>query len=474
MKFVGLIFCFLNIITVSAQSVTDLQSRIDRLLNEEFYQGAAVGISVYDLTANKVLYQKNEKKLCRPASNMKLLTSAAALHYLTPAYMFATHLWYTGNIDDSGCLQGNIYMEGGFDPMLSSTDLDTMMSFLRKKGINSIRGTLFIDVSMADAVYWGKAWSWDDDLEAFQPYLSPLPINKGVVKLKVIPEQPGSAPLIKVDPVSSFIRVENDATTVWKNTEPTKKTLRFSRDCDGVCNTIVVSGTIAAASNSYETTISLQYPQGYISTLFMEKIFEQFPTSQLNYGGLSEVPAKAQNAGFVTHSLVEVMRQTNKESDNLNAEMFLYALGHQYRDRPSSTDKGIEMLQEMFSLAGLDPKKYSIVDGSGLSNQNYVSPELMVSVLKYMCTSADFDIFKNSLPVAGVDGTLAHRLQSPGTYRKVFAKTGSITGVSTLSGYLSTRDGHMLAFSIMIQNFVEKTSYVATHYVDKLCEALVK
>ncbi len=465
----GLI-CILFYATTAAAQPVSLQKRIDQLLNDKFYQSASAGVCVYDLTDGKSLYRHNEKRLCRPASNMKLLTSAAALQFLTSTYEFRTELFHTGTIDANGKLQGNIYLAGGFDPELSSADLDTLVSRLKKAGINDIEGNVYVDVSPGDDVFWGKAWLWDDDLEAFQPYLSPLPINKGVVKLKIIPASPSRPPIIKTDPESSFIRVVNRATTVWKSPEPAKKTIRIGRDCDDKNNRITVSGTIAASSKPYETSVSLKNPNEYALTLFHEKVSARYPESQPVCGGLSEVPVGAQNIGYIKRSLPEVIYRLNKESDNLNAEMLLYALGYRPGNKPSSAEKGIESIQQFIAQLGFDPKQYGIVDGSGLSNQNYLSPELLTTLLTYMYRSPDFEIFKNSLPVAGKDGTLAGRMKGV----TVSAKTGSMTGVCALSGYVTARNGHLLAFSVMIQNFTEKASYVATHYVDQLCEALAE
>ena len=466
---------FLYTATVAAQSApATLQNRIDRLLGNDFFQRATVGVSVYDLTDQKPMYAFNEKRLCRPASNMKLLTSAAALSVLTPDYIFKTGLYYTGTVDETGRLLGDIYLSGGFDPELKSSDLDSLILLVKKAGINNIEGNLYLDASMADSVFWGKAWSWDDDMEAFQPYLSPIPLNKGVMKLKVIPASPGRAPIISTDPKSSFIQVVNRATTVWKSSEPPKKSLRFSREYNGRSNQITVSGTIAASAGTYTTTISLKKPYGYALTVFSEKMTEQFPESNIRVIGLGRVPADAKNLGFATHTIAEVIRQLNKDSDNLNAEMLLYTLGYQQGSVPSSTEKGIAAAHQLIEQLGFNPKAYSVVDGSGLSNQNYLSPELLVAVLKYMHQSSDFDMFRKSLPISGEDGTLTHRMKGSSAYRKVTAKTGSLTGVSALSGYITDRNGHLLAFSIMIQNFTERTSYVSVNYIDKICEILAE
>ena len=470
-----LLCTLLYVTTVAAQQTpATLQDRLNRLLADDFYQRATAGVMVYDLTDQKMLYACNEKRLCRPASNMKLVTSAAALSVLTSEYSFKTGVYYTGIVDESGQLRGDIYLKGGFDPELTSANLDTLIVMMKKSGIQNVDGNLYLDVSMADSVFWGKAWSWDDDMEAYQPYLSPIPLNKGVAKLKVTPASPGHAPVIRTDPESSFIQVVNRATTVQRSAEPPRNTLRFSRDFIDGYNRITVSGTIPASANAYETMISLKNPRSYALTLFAEKISKQFTGSNIRIAGTMRVPDDAQNLACVSHDIAQVVKYLNKESDNLNAEMLLYALGNIQDTVPSSTETGIAVVQQFMEQVGHPPTTYRMVDGSGLSNQNYLTPNLLVDLLKYMYQSSHFDLFRQSLPIAGVDGTLAHRMKNSPAYQKVTAKTGTLTSVTTLSGYATARNGHLLAFSIMIQNFVEKTSYVTVNYVDKICAVLVE
>ncbi|MDR1865729.1 MAG: D-alanyl-D-alanine carboxypeptidase/D-alanyl-D-alanine-endopeptidase [Bacteroidales bacterium] len=463
----------LYLLTTAAVGQTALQSNLDRLLDDGFYQTATVGISVYDLTEGRTLYNRNERHLCRPASNMKLLTSAAALHFLGSSHEFRTCLLRTGTVDDAGCLHGNLYLIGGFDPEFSSSGLDTMILMLQKAGISRFEGKVHTDVSMFDGVQWGKGWSWDDDMEAFQPYLSPLPLNKGVVKLKTLPAAPGHAPVILTEPGSDFIRIENNAATVWQSPDPARKTLHFSRTFDGSHNTIAVSGTIAAKAQAYETAISLQSPEMYIETVFREKLSEQLPGSRPESGGRLVPPAAADTVGYVRHGIWEVIRQMNKESDNLNAEMLLYALGRQCCGDPASTEKGVEQLRQMLRQLGLNPEHYSIVDGSGLSHQNYLTPEVMIAILKHLYATQEYEPFKLSLPEAGMDGTLKNRMKKTPAYRKVFAKTGSLTGISALSGYMEAPNGHLLAFSVMVQNFVEKNAFVNANHIDKICDRIL-
>jgi len=268
--------------------------------------------------------------------------------------------------------------------------------------------------------------------------------------------------------------VVNRATTVRSSAEPTRSTLIISRDFIDNSNRITVSGAISAAAGAYSTSVTLQNPRGYALTLFSEKLSEQFPESDIRVAGAMRKPADAQNIGYATRSMAEVLRPVNKNSDNLNAEMLLYVLGHQQNSEPSTAEKGIAVVQRFMERLGHQPDSYRMVDGSGLSNQNYLSPEQLVDVLKHMHQTPHFEMFRQSMAIAGVDGTLASRMRNTAAHRRVHAKTGSLTGVSTLAGYATASNGNTLAFAIMVQNFTERAAFVATNYIDRICAALAK
>ena len=467
-------FIYVSSVVGQPASAT-LQERLDNLLRDDFYQYATAGVAVYDLTDQKMLYVHNEKRLARPASNMKILTSAAALSQLTSRYTFRTGLYYTGSIDSAGRLLGDVYLKGGFDPELRSADLDRFIARMKTAGIKSIEGNLFLDVSMGDSTFWGKAWSWDDDMEAYQPYLSPMPLNKGIARIRVTPAvSAGQAPAIRTEPESSFIQIINRSTTVQRSSEPPQSSLRFSRELVEGNNRIDISGVIASSAGTYDRRISLKNPNNYVLTIFFEKMMLEFPESNIQTCRLSVVPENAVNIGYVTRNIADVINPVNKDSDNLNAEMLLYALGYFHDSEQSSTEKGIAAVQQMMSQLGFQPNSYRMVDGSGLSNQNYLSPEIIIAVLRHMHQSSEFEIFRQSLPVAGVDGTLSNRMRNTAAHRNATAKTGSLTSVSALSGYVTAKNGNLLAFSILVQNFVDRAAAVSVNYIDKICVALAE
>jgi D-alanyl-D-alanine carboxypeptidase/D-alanyl-D-alanine-endopeptidase (penicillin-binding protein 4) len=168
-----------------------------------------------------------------------------------------------------------------------------------------------------------------------------------------------------------------------------------------------------------------------------------------------------------------VIVQTNKVSDNLYAELILRALASKYFGRHATAQNGIAMIDSLISLAGLKAKDYRLVDGSGLSFYNLVSPQLILNVLKYVYYQQPkiFQRLYDSFPISGIDGTLSNRMKNTNVARKVHAKTGGLSGVSTLSGYIQSKNNHIIAFSIMIQNYVGSAER-ARQIQDSLCEII--
>ena len=175
----------------------------------------------------------------------------------------------------------------------------------------------------------------------------------------------------------------------------------------------------------------------------------------------------------VSRPLSEIVIPLNKRSINLYAEMILYAMAEKYYGKPAAAKNGIKVINNFISLIGMSPEKYRLVDGSGLSHYNLVSAELILEALKYIYYSEpdSYKILVESFPVAGIDGTLEKRMKGSTAEKNVEAKTGTISGVSALSGYITTRSRKLIAFSILMENFVNNTS-TARNFQDEICNIL--
>ena len=342
-----------------------IQARLDSLCQLPLFETTQLGLYVFDLTENQPLYALNAAQRMRPASTEKLITSISCLHYLGGDYNFKTDLRVKGTIAN-GTLQGDVYIVGGMDPLLSPSDLNTMAKALRSAGINSITGNMYTDLSMKDDLPYGWGWCWDDD---YGP-LSALMVN-----------------------------AKDDFNSEW-NRALTRAGVKRSR--------------VAARQQ--------------------------------------QAPADSRSVLCITHTIDEILQPILKNSHNIFAECLFYQLAAYSGQKNAGRKQAAKLIYDLIEELGLDPAPYQIADGSGLSLYNYVSPELLVCLLNYAFSKPEiYQHLYPALPIAGVDGTLSNRMQDTPAYNNVRAKTGTVTGISSLAGYLTTRNGHVLSFCIINQ-----------------------
>ena len=453
---------------------SSIQEKLDKILSNSFFESTLAAVDVYDLTGKEIIYQKNNRYLLHPASNMKILTSAAGLVFLGPDYNFETTFYYKGDIDD-GILDGDLYVVGGFDPAFSIQDLDYFIDAIDSLGIKKIKGNIFADVSRMDTMYWGEGWMWDDDPSTDSPYLSSLNINYNSVEVFLLGTEPGRKAQIILNPYSKYFNVYNEAVTVSPDED---NSYSITRDWMNKKNTVVAKGKVKKGrmitGDEEPQSLNVFRPDLYFLTLFKETLQRK----GIKVEGKSDnfwLPYDAIYLRTISRPFAEIIIPLDKKSINLIAEMVLYALAEKYYGKPATAKNGIKVINNFISLIGMSPEKYNLVDGSGLSHYNLVSAELILEVLKYMYYSEPglYKVLVESFPIAGVDGTLAKRMNGTSAENNVKAKTGTITGVSALSGYITSRSGKLIAFSILIENFARGTS-TARNFQDEICKILVE
>ena len=468
--------------------VKPLSARIDALIEHKLPAGSNVGISVYDLTAGKPLYGYQADKLSRPASTMKLLTTITALSRPEAAEPFRTEVWYRGTIERD-TLQGDMYVIGGFDPEFDEEALDSLVAAVARFPFSVIKGKVYGDVSMKDSLYWGSGWLWDDTPYSFQPYLSPLMLNKGVVTVIATPGERGDSAHLECTPVSSYYTLTNKT----RSRTPSAGRFRVGRDWLVNGNNIIVTGSVDARRTG---TVNIFSSQDFFMHTFMERLqargirciptagaeSEAFETvvkpsavaSSYLFGEFRRDSLSVRMAFYET-PVQDVVKQIMKESDNLNAEAMLCRLGVQSSGKKRvSAEDGLSAVRMLIKKLGHNPDRYNLADGCGLSNYNYISPELLVSFLRYAYSRTDvFRKLYKALPIGGVDGTLEFRMKK-GTpsHRNVHAKTGSFTAVNCLAGYLKARNGHEIAFAVMNQNALSGRE--ARAFQDAVCDEVIR
>ena len=437
-------------VTVWGQNtaVKGLSSRLDTLIKYQLPVGSNVGISIYDLTDGKPLYTYQADKLSRPASTMKLLTTITALAHPDADDPFKTEVWYQGVIEQD-TLKGDLYVVGGYDPEFDDEALDSLVNAVSRFPFSVISGHVYGDVSMKDSIYWGSGWAWDDTPASYQPYLSPLMLNKGLVTVTASPGERGHLASLDCVPASSYYTVTNET----KSRTPAAGRFGVSRDWLQNGNNVVVKGNVESKRIG---TVNIYSSQDFFMHTFLERLRAKGIScpDDYSFNELLKDSVSVQMALFET-STQDVVNEIMKESDNLNAQALLCRLGAQSTGKKRISDEdGLSAIRKQVKALGEDVGRYNLADGCGLSNYNYISPDLLVSFLKFAYSRTDvFQKLYKALPIGGVDGTLKYRMKrGTPSYKNVHAKTGSFTAINCLAGYLRMANGHEVAFAIMNQN----------------------
>lgn len=448
-----------------------LTAKLNQLLTDEFLQSSLIALDIYDLTEQEYVFRTNQKMLLRPASNMKLFTSITSLLSLGVDYEFITSLYYDGEIIGN-TLFGNLYIEGGCDPEFKTEDLSNFISALRNLNINSINGNIYADLSFKDSLYWGAGWMWDDDPSTDAPYLSALNINGNSISVSLRPGNVGQKAEVILIPGTEFFKINNQTITVLTKQE---ENYFITRDWFNRKNEIVVKGRVSLGKDNIvkgDMQLNVINPELYFLTLFKESLIKN-GISVAGETGIRSLPLINKYITSFTTPLLSVLKNVNKNSNNLSAEMVLLAMAERYYGRPANAENGVKIINEYLLLFGHNPDNYRIVDGSGVSYYNLVSAELITDMLKFLYYShpAIYKLLLETLPIAGLDGTLEKRMSGSSASNNVRAKTGTLSGINALSGYLTAANGNTLAFSILIQNHV-KNSVKARQLQDEICKIL--
>ncbi len=379
--FFSLIFC----LSVPSMAQDSLRYKLDSLLRDPLFETTQVGLMVYDLDADTILFQHQARQLMRPASAMKLLTAITALDLLGGAYEYETRFLYTGSIVDS-VLTGNLYCVGGFDPSLTQDDVAVMAESIRQAGVHKIVGDIVADKLMKEMLDYGEGWCWDDD----NPMLIPLTIGRKDI---------------------------------------------------------------------------------FLTTFQQELEHQGINIDEANLVDNGVMPSGARSLSTFTHSIDDILNHMMKESDNFYAESMFYQTAASCGRRPAKASDARALTKQFIKRIGFGGQPYKIADGSGLSLYNYISAELLVGLLRYAHSKTEIiEHLLPALPIAGVDGTLKKRMTKGSTYGNVMAKTGTVTGISSLAGYLTTADGRQLCFAIINQGVMRNKD--GRDFQDRVCAVL--
>ncbi|MBO4210457.1 D-alanyl-D-alanine carboxypeptidase/D-alanyl-D-alanine endopeptidase, partial [Micromonospora echinofusca] len=440
-------------------ALVQLTATLDNLLADARLTGAQAGVVVADASTGRALYSRNGDRRLIPASNTKLLTAAAALELLGPDHRFSTDVHLAGT-RRAGLVDGDLYLRGGGDPTMLAADYDRLAADVAGSGVRVVTGNLVADDTRYDTTRLGPDWTWDDESYYYAAQVSALTVapdtdyDAGNVIVAAAPAgTTGAPPVVTLTPATGYVRIDNRATTVA--TGPT--TVSFERTHG--TNTIVVTGQIALGAAAESDWMTVWEPTGYAADVFRSAL-RRHGVQVLGRTVLGRTtPADARAvARHDSMPLAELMVPFMKLSNNGHAEVLTKEIGRVVAGA-GTWPAGIAAINGYVARAGMDTATLRQRDGSGLSRRNLVPPTEFVDLLVAVRAEPWFDTWYRALPIAGnperfVGGTLRSRMRGTAAANNVHAKTGSLTGVSGLSGYVTDADGRLLAFSIVLNNYL--------------------
>ncbi|WP_088316960.1 D-alanyl-D-alanine carboxypeptidase/D-alanyl-D-alanine-endopeptidase [Kineosporia sp. R_H_3] len=443
-----------------AAQIAGLATTIDGILADGRLAGSQKRVVVKDAVTGEVLYNRNGTLRGNPASNEKLFTSAAAMDLLGPAFRFTTSVSRTGTVA-GGRLTGNLYLRGTGDPTTLASDYDRLAGAVAAAGITSVSGFLGVDDTAFDAVRLGPAWSWDNEPYAYSAQVSALTIapdtdyDAGAVAVTVRPAARGSRPTVSFVPASTRYTVVNRATT---GAAGSGRTLRVVRAHGS--NRFVVTGSVPAGGVASRRLLSVWDPSYVAADVFRAALAKRgirFSAAPVLRRATTPTTA-TRIATDSSVTLATLLTKFLKLSNNGHAEVLVKAIGRK-RAGAGTWAAGTSAIRTWLAANGVVTSAIRMSDGSGLSRTDLLTANQVTNLLRAVRAKPWFPTWYAALPVAGradrlVGGTLRYRMGGTAAAGNVHAKTGSLTSVSALSGYVTTAGGRRLVFSVIITDFV--------------------
>ena len=450
----------------------ELGAQVDAIANRPEFSRSRWGILIQPLSSTATLYSRDAQKYFIPASNVKLLTTAAALQKLGADFRIKTSV-YSGE-------NGSLYVAGRGDPSIAEAQLKSLAQQLKQRGITQVN-----ELIGDDSYFQGSAvnpnWEWEDAQAGYGAPINSLIFNQNAIELLLSPQELGQP--LKVtfaEPkLANQWQIHNNSVTVAQNES---EFIEVGREFDRPA--IRVSGQLKVGAESESAYVAVVNPANNFLQHFQQVLAaEGIPVKQALVASVSR-NFNQELATVESPPLAQLVRETNRESNNLYAEVLLRLLGKVTGKMPvpqtltgnmpvpqtltgnmpvaqtltgnmpvpqeDTGEIGLKELKTALTQLGVNPNSYILADGSGLSRHNLISPEALVQTLRFMANSPAASIYRQSLPIAGESGTLKNRLNSTPNRVILQAKTGTLSGVSALSGYIEVPDYEPLVFSIIV------------------------
>lgn len=492
----------------SARHHVPIAKAVAKLLSQPPTSYADWGISVVSLDG-KVIYARNDAQYFNPASSAKLFTTAAAFGLLPGNLTFTTRVVTNAAMDASGRVQGDVTLIGAGDANISGRSLpysgqterpnpplaalEDMADQIVRHGVHAISGDVVGDDTWFPYERYPSGWNWDDLQWGYGAPISALTVNDNAVYLNALPgTNAGEVANASWLPATSYYTLENSLTTA----EPPAQKPGIDRQPGSLA--VRLFGQTLIGKDGVHSALAIEDPADFAARSLREMLLARgiqiSGTAHARHRLLSDTgdfldeqqqpvtfhpittatveppaPGATVLASHVSASLSEDLVVTNKVSQNLHAELILRSLG-KLQGEDGSLVEGTRVVRQFLIQAGIDPDDFVFYDGSGLSSKDLVTPRAFTALLLYAAKQPWGDAFRSTLPIGGQDGTLAGRFRDRSLNGKVFAKTGTLSEATALTGYVTAASGRTIAFSILCSNHGPRDDMRET--MDKIVAAI--
>ncbi|MEN8220100.1 MAG: D-alanyl-D-alanine carboxypeptidase/D-alanyl-D-alanine-endopeptidase [Pseudomonadota bacterium] len=467
-------FLWLNLLmllSLSAHSQTSLTQKIDKALKARCLDKNQTSVSVVALPSGEVVYARNTDKPLLPASVMKLVTTAAALHYLGPEYRFKTEFLYSGKRKGS-LLQGDLIIRGGGDPRLSTEDLWGIATKIKASGINEITGNLVVDMHFFDEYDRAPAWKLERTQRPYDAKLSVLSLNFNTIAVHVQPgARVGDSLNVWLEPPTPYIDLHNTAKTTKRGRKNTVW-VRRSEKVPGKVE-IRISGKLPISVRERVFRLNVDNPTRYAAETFRVLLLKAgVKINGETIFSKSRISAKKLYEHF-SQTLSLTLKELNTYSNNMTAEQVVKTIAAVRFGTPGSHAEGLRLMRDFLRLSGVNLQGVELADGSGLSRKNSMTSRAITDLLTSMFSRFDISPdFLSVMRVMGAYGVLSKRLAKSPARGKIRAKTGTLSGVSTLAGYVESKNGKVFGYALFLNNNKRCGGWGADKIEDSIVSAI--
>ena len=452
-------------------TLAELRQRLADHIGQPKYAAAMWGVKVVSLDTGVTVFEQNPQKLFSPASNSKLYTVALALDRLGPDYRIQTSLYARARPNSRGTLKGDLIVYGRGDPTFNARlhegdiyrALDPLVSALADAGVKRVTGDLVGDDSYFRGPPFGSGWTWDDLEYYYGAEISALTINDNTLQATIQPGARIGAPCqLALVPTTTGLTLINRTETVHGDAD--RQIQLYHPLCQ---NLIYVTGQMPIDSAGTTNEVTLHNPACFFASFFKEALARRGIRVKGKVRTLNWLDRQVQpfdgdhlvELGAVQSlPLRDIAREVQKPSQNLYTDLLLAHVGERFRTpdspgRATSEDLGIRELNRFLAEVGIQRGEVIFEEGSGLSRNNLTTPNATVTLLRFMDRHKDAQVYRDALPIAGIDGTLRNRMKGTAAAGNVRAKTGTLRWANSISGYVTTAAGERLVFSLMVNRY---------------------